>query len=184
MRARSWMAALALIGATSILIGRGLSGPVARAGAGADPVERGEETAGKAPAGSPKDGPKSGSQPEKRRFSGTHFPTIQLDLAVAGLGAEGCDVEVKPANAGSKFRPSPTEHVSSDGRATIKLRDVELAAPTRPAPWRSPSASPASRPRRSIAASGPAHRSPGTVPRFACFISSQVAGADAKTTRK
>jgi hypothetical protein len=57
---------------------------------------------------------------------------VQLDLVIAGLGQAGCDVEVKPGNASCKFRAlnergaEAGQHVPSDGRAHLQLRDVEL----------------------------------------------------------
>jgi hypothetical protein len=58
--------------------------------------------------------------------------SIPLNLIIAGLGKGGCDVEVKPGNAGCKFRAvddqgkEGRQHVSSDGRARLILRDVEV----------------------------------------------------------
>ena len=59
---------------------------------------------------------------------------MQLNLVIAGLGTEGCDVEVKPGNASCKFRPiygngkrgETGQHSSTDGRGSLELRDVEL----------------------------------------------------------
>ena len=159
--------------------------PVARPGAGAEPVERGEETTGKA-RGRVSEGqpPKSGSQPEKRKGSESHFPTIQLNLVIAGLGTEGCDVEVKPANAGCKFRPSSGEHVASDGRATIKLRDVELRGADKTCTMAITVREPGQPPHTIYRGFRPGSSKSGAVPSFTCFVSSRLAGADAKTTRK
>jgi hypothetical protein len=58
--------------------------------------------------------------------------SIPLNLIIAGLGRNGCDIEVKPGNAGCKFRAvddqgkEGRQHVSSDGRARLMLRDVEV----------------------------------------------------------
>ena len=53
--------------------------------------------------------PKPKAKPKvKAKPTDSHFTRVQLNLVIAGLGLEGCDVEVKPANAGCKFRvPSP-----------------------------------------------------------------------------
>ena len=116
MRVRSWMAALALIGASSIVIGRGLSAQGTGGAQEPSAPKAAAKTQDKAAAGSPKgEKPESGSPPEKRRDSGANVPAIELKLAIAGLGTEGCDVEVKPANPSCKFRPSPSKHVASDG---------------------------------------------------------------------
>jgi hypothetical protein len=118
MRARSWMAALGLIGVTSILIGRGLSaqGP----GSAQTP-------------GSAKDREKTQEMPSRpdapkpmARASDSHFDRVQLNLVIQGLGKSGGDVEVKPANAGCKFRVPPPQHVSTGGQAKMELKDVEI----------------------------------------------------------
>jgi hypothetical protein len=62
----------------------------------------------------------------------SRIPAVQLDLVIAGLSHQGCDVEVKPGNPSCKFRAlnergaEGPQHVSSDGRAKLQLRDVEL----------------------------------------------------------
>src|SRR5438105_3254342 len=118
MRARSWMAALALLGGTTIVIGRGLLAEVPSPSPAQQPAqERADERNGPSAPRSPAEAPKS---PE------TTFPAVRLNLVIAGLGREGCDVEVKPANPGCKFRTSAPRHVPSDGRAMLELRDVEL----------------------------------------------------------
>lgn len=50
---------------------------------------------------------------------------IELKLVIAGLGAEGCEVEVKPGNPAVEFKPQ-TLRVPSNGRAAVTLKDVEL----------------------------------------------------------
>jgi len=50
---------------------------------------------------------------------------IELKLVIAGLGAEGCEVEVKPGNRTVDFKPQ-TFRVPSNGRASATLKDVEL----------------------------------------------------------
>jgi hypothetical protein len=63
--------------------------------------------------------PAPGTTPEAEGKS--HIVT--LDLAIAGLSAKGCDVEIKPGHPGCTFRPV-TKHVGLSGKATIELRDV------------------------------------------------------------
>ena len=120
MRARSWMAALALVVGTSIAVGRAMPALVTN------------QTPEKAQANetekvkSPTRGARVASLPERRSRR------LQLNLVIAGLGTEGCDVEIKPGNASCKFRPiygkrgESRQHVASDGRAKLELRDVEL----------------------------------------------------------
>ncbi len=119
MRARSWMAALALIGGTSIAVGRALP-----------PLVAGPTQAqGQPQAAVPPEPPAPTSQstsPEGR------IKSVQLNLVVAGLTPDGCDIEVKPGNASCRFRvfndagKESRQHVPSSGRAQIELRDVEL----------------------------------------------------------
>ncbi len=55
---------------------------------------------------------------------------VKLDLHIAGLGPDGCDIEIKPAYAGSRFTPV-REHVRSDGNKLIKLEDVHTQSADR-----------------------------------------------------
>jgi hypothetical protein len=56
----------------------------------------------------------------------------KLSLVIAGLGRDGCDVEIKPGNPSCKFRAlnengkESRQHVGSSGKATLDLRDIEL----------------------------------------------------------
>jgi hypothetical protein len=123
MRARSWMAALALVVGTSIAVGRAM------------PALETSQTPEKSEA---KKTDKSEMRPERRdrnpKTEGTAIPSVDLNLVIAGLGVEGCDIEVKPGNASCKFRPiygngkreASRQHVASGGRASVELRDVEL----------------------------------------------------------
>jgi hypothetical protein len=177
------MAALALIGATSILIGRGFSAQSPGRAQEPSPSKAAKTPQEKSGAESPQGEPKSGSQPAKKG-SGSPLPTIQLSLAIAGLGAEGCDVEVKPANPSCKFRPSPTKHVSSDGHATIELRDVELRGADKTCTLAITVREPGQPPQTVYRGFRLSSSKPGVVPNFTCFISSKLAGVDSRTTRK
>ena len=186
MRARSWMAALALIAATSILIGRGLSAPASGPVQEPSPAKAAKKTPEKsADAGaSAKGDSRSGTRPAKRPDSGNRYPRIQVNLVVAGLGTEGCDVVVKPANAGCKFRPSKTEHVNSEGRATIKLEDVELRGADKTCTMAITIREPGQPAQTIYRGFRPGSSKSGPVPSFTCFISSRLAGVDSKATRK
>jgi hypothetical protein len=187
MRARSWMAALALIGTASILlIGRGWSAqaPGSTQESGRAKEAKGSPTEEKTGPESTRDESKSGSQAEKRKASASQFPAIQLDLVIAGLGTEGCDVEVKPANAGCRFRPSSAQHVPSDGRATIKLRDVELRGADKTCIMAITVREPGQPSQTIYRGFRPGSSKTGTIPSFTCYVSSKLAGADAKATRK
>jgi hypothetical protein len=188
MRVRSWMAALTLIGASSILIGRGLSAQGSgRAQEASSPKEGeakepSEKSAAESPRGEP---PKPGSQPEKRRDSAPNLPTIRLKLAIAGLGAEGCVVEVKPANPSCRFRPSPSTHVASDGHAMIELHDIELRGADKTCTMAITVLEPGRPPQTIYRGFRTASAKPGSAPpSFTCFINSRLAGVETHSTRK
>jgi hypothetical protein len=128
MRARSWMAACALIAATSIAMGRAMPVQSPTPNEGQGQTQQPEPLKPRTPAAE--------SKPPA-----TPPQTVLLNIEIAGLGADGCDVEVKPGNASCRFRASraaadanrPTArskegllHVSSEGHAILELKDVEL----------------------------------------------------------
>jgi hypothetical protein len=119
MRARSWMAALALVVGTSFALGRAM--PALGTNQTPAKAQKNETESVK---------PRPDSLDSKR--SGTTIASIDLNLVIAGLGSEGCEVEIKPGNASCKFRPiygkrgESRQHVPMDGRAKVELRDVEL----------------------------------------------------------
>jgi hypothetical protein len=179
------MAALALIGASSIVIGRGLSAQGTGGAQEPSAPKAAAKTQDKSAAGSPKgEKPESGSPPEKRRDSGANVPAIELKLAIAGLGTEGCDVEVKPANPSCKFRPSPSKHVAADGHATIELRDIELRGADKTCAVAITVREPGQTPQTIYRGFRTTSAKPGSVPSFTCFISSRLAGVETKATRK
>jgi hypothetical protein len=49
--------------------------------------------------------------------------TVKLELRIAGLGKDGCDVEIKPSHAGCIFG-TVKKHVDSRGWLDLKLDDV------------------------------------------------------------
>jgi hypothetical protein len=80
------------------------------------------------------------SQSSQSKSSDSCIPAVRLSIVIAGLGREGCDIEVKPGNASCRFRAlkvsedgttvtksqDGTQHVSPEGHANLELRDVEL----------------------------------------------------------
>lgn len=76
--------------------------------------------AGLAPASSLADTPAPQARPQ----------TVKLELAIAGLGPNGCDVEVKPGHKGCSFT-TKSAHVNKSGLATLVLRDVSTASADR-----------------------------------------------------
>jgi hypothetical protein len=65
----------------------------------------------------PKDGPKRPATAQAR--------AIELNLMIAGLGRDGCEVEVKPGTRSCRFQPQ-TQHVASHGKASLVFHDVEF----------------------------------------------------------
>jgi hypothetical protein len=179
------MAALALIGASSILIGRGLSAQGAGRAQEASPSKSAKTPSAKSfpdPGRGEPQGPDSRLQ--KGRDAGPSLPVVELDLAIAGLGSQGCDVEVKPANPSCKFRPSPTKHVSSDGHAKIELKDVELRGADKTCAVAITVREPGQPPQTIYRGFRTSTSKAGAIPSFKCFISSRLAGVDTKPMRK
>ena len=127
MRARSWMAALALIVGTSIAVGRAMpaSSPVDDNGQGQHPLN---------------DPPAARSRTTDPKPAEKPIKAVVLNLEIAGLSREGCDVEVAPGNASCRFQTinmtrtggklvrakDGAQHVSSVGHAVLELQNVEL----------------------------------------------------------
>jgi hypothetical protein len=194
MRVRSWMAALALIAGTSIAVGRAMPAPSLITDEGQGQARQ-------------PDPPKSRPATTDSRPPMTPIRAVMLNLEIAGLGSDGCDVEVKPANASCKFRAykvtmergkavrgkEGAQHVSSEGHAFLELKDVELRGADRVCAVAITVSEPGqssktvyrgfrlpSRPEGGSAA--PA----GAVPTFTCYLSSpsKVATIEQTRTRK
>lgn len=181
MRVRSWMAALALT-ATAIPIGRGLSAW----GQGTTQSSAPAKSSGEKPAtgaAKTRGGEKSSPASEKTP-AGSNLPTIQLNLAIAGLGIKGCDVEVKPANAGCRFRPTPVTHVPSGGKISLNLREVEIRGADKMCTVAITVREPGQPAQTIYRGYRVGSIKPGTVPSFACFVSSRIAGSDTGKLRK
>ncbi len=182
MRARSWMAALALIGVTSILIGRGLSaqGP---GGAPKPDQSKDQEKPHKMPS-------RTEAEKPKPKPSDTHFARVQLNLVIAGLGLEGCDVEVKPANAGCRFRVASPQHISSAGQAKLELKDVEIRGADHTCTVAITVHEPGQPPKTVYRGFRLANQrtapspSPSPIPNFTCYLSSRLAEVDKPRTRR
>jgi hypothetical protein len=56
--------------------------------------------------------------------------TVKLKLVIGGLGADGCDVEVKPGNPACRFKKQ-TGHVGSDGVLKLEFKNVEVRSADR-----------------------------------------------------
>jgi hypothetical protein len=129
MRARSWMAALALIAGTSIAVGRAMP-------ASSPTEDQGQEQ----PQPPQDDQPAARLQTTDAKPADKPIKAVVLNLEIAGLSPEGCDVEVKPGNASCRFQAinmtknggklerakEGAQHVSSVGHAVLELQNVEL----------------------------------------------------------
>jgi hypothetical protein len=127
MRARSWMAALALIAGTSIAVGRAMP-------ASSPTEDQGQEQPQQ------DDQPAARSQTTDAKPADKNIKAVVLILEIAGLSQDGCDVEVKPGNASCRFQAinmtknggkldrakEGAQHVSSLGKAVLELQNVEL----------------------------------------------------------
>ena len=112
MQGRSWMAVLTLvvgITITTLALARDDEKPPA-----APPTKPTAPTLTASPEAKP-----------KAAISAAKTHTVKLDLKIAGLNAKGCDVEIKAAHAGCKFR-TRNEHVTSNGLLLVELDDVEI----------------------------------------------------------
>ena len=180
MRARSWMAALALIGVTSILIGRGLSAKGPGSAQKPDQAKNQEK---------PQPMPLT-TEVQKPKPSDSNFTRVQLNLVVAGLGREGCDVEVKPANAGCRFRAPSPQHISSGGQAKVELKDVEIRGADHTCTVAITIREPGQTPKtvyRGFRLTNPRSGSPSatsSIPSFPCYLSSRMAEVDKERTRR
>jgi hypothetical protein len=198
MRARSWMAALALIAGTSIAVGHAMPAlsPTDDQVKDQPPATGGETTRQETVADS--------TPPE------SIIEAVRLNLKIAGLGREGCDVEVKPANASCKFRVVQMSkdhasadknkrtalHVSSEGDAVLELREVELRGADRTCAVAITVRESGQEPKtvyrgfriasRAEPRGATATANTSSVPTFTCYLSSpsKVAKADGSRTRK
>jgi hypothetical protein len=193
MRARSWMAALALIAGTSIAVGRAMP---------ASSPNRGDESQGR-PQQPDQSKPRSPAADSKPAVAPVQ--SVLLNLEIAGLGSEGCDVEVKPGNASCKFRVNKSamngaktvrgkegrQHVSSEGHALLELTDVQLRGADRVCTVAITVLEPGQTsktvyrgfrlaPRTEAGVSASAS---GTVPSFTCYLSSPSKVATIEQTR-
>lgn len=115
---------------------------------------------------------------------------VRLELRIAGLrrGGDGCDVEVKPGHAGCKFQ-KVTQHVTSDGVATVKLKNVESTGSDHDCAFTitvKESGHPDKTIHRGMRLNPPEPGKLATVPTLSCFVSapSKIAAAEKARTRR
>lgn len=177
MRGRSWMAGLTLSTSFSALlvfgtgVGLGQTGGdgAARSQAASGSRDAKEESDAKAP-------------------QNTHC--VLLTLQIAGLGAEGCEVEIKPANPSCRFQ-TINKRVNVSGLIKdIPIKDLEIRRADRNCSFAITVKEPGQKPRtvlrgfRLAAADDPS--APAQPQKFACVLSSpsKVARLEGGTTRK
>jgi hypothetical protein len=111
------MAAVVLVAGSTLL----LSGVARSQKSGSDqtpPSAEGQD------AGAPKtQDSQNPSVQEKKSTPNTQ--TVELNLLIAGLGQDGCEVEIKPGNRSCRFQPQHLR-VESQGKAKFMFRDIEL----------------------------------------------------------
>jgi len=52
--------------------------------------------------------------------------TIELVLSVSGLGAKGCEIEIKPGNPACAFKPKTVHVKAGSSNQHVQLKDVEI----------------------------------------------------------
>lgn len=100
MQGRSWKAALTLV------TGFGLNfGPIAISNALADDP--------------------SAAAPATPKTAGSSLYSVKLELRIAGLGPNGCDVELKPAHRGCSFE-TIKKHVERRGELMVLVSEIKV----------------------------------------------------------
>jgi|GEM_PF-1310034 len=118
MQIRSWMAAVVLMAGSTVL----LSGVARSQKAGSDQTPpKAESQDGSTPRTT--DRQDTGVQDKKPAAANSQ--PVELNLMIAGLGHDGCEVEIRPGNRSCRFQPQ-RQRVESEGKAKFVFRDIEL----------------------------------------------------------
>ena len=118
MQIRSWTTTLVLVAGTSVLLG--LAAWAQKTSADQAPAEAGGPVAS-----TPTARPAETSPSREAKAEGSHMLCLELNLIIAGLGQEGCEIEVKPGNRGCRFQ-AQHKHVGAKGEAHFLFKDIEL----------------------------------------------------------
>jgi len=118
MQIRSWTATLVLVAGTTVLLG--LAAWAQKTGTNQAPPEAASQVAPK-----PAAKPVETSPSRDAKGEGSPMYCLELNLIIAGLGQEGCEIEVKPGNRGSRFQ-AQRKHVGAKGEARFLFKDIEL----------------------------------------------------------
>jgi len=111
------MAAAVLMAGSTVL----LSGMAQSQKSGSDQTSPGAQSQS---AGTPKTQDNQNSSVQEKRPT-ANAQTVELTLMIAGLGQDGCQVEIKPGNQSCRFQPQHLR-VESQGKAKFVFRDIEL----------------------------------------------------------
>ena len=117
MPIRSWTATLLLVAGTPVLLG--LAAWAQKTSVDQAPPEADSQVAHK-PAPRPEE-----TSSREAKGEGSRMHCLELHLIIAGLGQEGCEIEVKPGNRGSRFQ-AQRKHVGAKGEAHFLFKDIEL----------------------------------------------------------
>jgi hypothetical protein len=111
---------------------------------------------------------------EQSEKSAQNTRPVRLLLRIAGLGADGCDVAIKPANPTCRFKPIK-KHVNPSGELAVEIKDMEVRGVNRNCSFSITVNEPAQKPRTILRGfrldAKPADQAP-TIQTFACFLSS------------
>ena len=110
---------------------------------------------------------------------------VKLEIRIAGLGLDGCEIEIKPAHAGCQFKTA-TYHVTQQGRASLLLEDVQTSSADRDCAFAitlKEAGQPARTLRRGLRLVAPPS---GSVPSLTCYLNSpsKLAKSDEERSRR
>jgi len=86
-----------------------------------DPAPKSEQRVARAGVDSLIQGP----APVETNIPDANTHQVKLNLLIAGLGRNGCEVEVKPGNRSCRFK-TQVQHVESRGEVSFQFKDVEV----------------------------------------------------------
>lgn len=114
MQLRSWMATLVLTAGSPVL----LDLPVWAQQPGSHPEHAKAETPDQPESKGDNKATEKPAQPPVAQ-------PVELNLLIAGLRRDGCEVEVKPGNRSTRFQPQ-SQHIGATGKASFVFRDIEV----------------------------------------------------------
>jgi hypothetical protein len=111
---------------------------------------------------------------------------VTLDLAIDGLGAGGCDIEIKPGHVGCQFKTDNPHHIGAGGKATIILDKVRTTSADRDCVFAITIREPGQEPKtvhRGLRLSKPTPGRPTPAQTLTCYLRSPSKLAKANETR-